>query len=60
MTQQLQIPNQDCGTQVRELTSDETQQVSAGGFFVRPSVAVGDINATGDVDGRDFLIWQRH
>jgi hypothetical protein len=30
MTQQLQIPSQDCGTQVRELPSDELEQAVGG------------------------------
>jgi len=58
MTQQLQIPSQDRGTQVRELPSDELEQVSAGGVNgIRVLASDGDSFSV--VDTSDYAVWQR-
>ena len=59
MTQQLQIPSRDCGTQVRELASDELEQVSAAGFLGGVTVAAGDIDGSAVVDTSDYAVWKR-
>ena len=46
MTQQLQIPSQDCATQVRELPSDELEK-AVGGLLPAVQIAVDPSDPSG-------------
>ena len=59
MTDKLQTPSQTSGTQVRELTPDELDHVSAGAFRGGVTVAAADFNNDGAVDAADYVVWRK-
>ena len=46
-------------TQVKALTSEELEQVSAAGFLGGVFVAAGDFNTDGRVDAADYVVWRK-